>query len=39
MNFGPPWGDLTQQEKVLLYMLFDLTACIGEPPQSLLRTQ
>jgi len=22
-------GDLTQQEKVILYMLFDLTACIG----------
>jgi hypothetical protein len=25
-------GDLTAQEKVLLYMLFDLGACIGEPP-------
>jgi hypothetical protein len=25
-------GDLTSQEKVLLYMLFDLGACIGEPP-------
>ena len=26
-------GDLTDQEKVLLYMLFDLGACIGvEPP-------
>jgi hypothetical protein len=25
-------GDLTKQEKVLLYMLFDLGACIGEPP-------
>jgi hypothetical protein len=25
-------GDLTDQEKVLLYMLFDLGACVGEPP-------
>ena len=24
-------GDLTDQEKVLLYMIFDLAACIGEP--------
>ncbi|HET9955121.1 MAG TPA: hypothetical protein VFQ61_11490 [Polyangiaceae bacterium] len=28
-------GDLTKQEKVLLYMLFDLGACIGvEPPPT-----
>lgn len=26
-------GDLTDQEKVLLYMLFDLGACVGEPPE------
>lgn len=25
-------GTLTDQEKVLLYMLFDLGACVGEPP-------
>jgi hypothetical protein len=25
-------GDLTNQEKVLLYMLFDLGACIGDDP-------
>jgi hypothetical protein len=25
-------GNLTAQEKVLLYMLFDLSACVGEPP-------
>ena len=25
-------GDLTAQEKVLLYMLFDLGACVGEDP-------
>jgi hypothetical protein len=25
-------GDLTNQEKVLLYMLFDLGACVGEDP-------
>jgi hypothetical protein len=25
-------GVLTDQEKVLLYMLFDLGACVGEPP-------
>jgi hypothetical protein len=25
-------GDLTAQEKVLLYMLFDLGACVGSPP-------
>jgi hypothetical protein len=25
-------GDLSNQEKVLLYMLFDLGACVGEPP-------
>jgi hypothetical protein len=25
-------GDLTPQEKVLLYMLFDLGACVGDPP-------
>ena len=25
-------GDLTSQEKVLLYMLFDLGACVGEEP-------
>jgi hypothetical protein len=25
-------GDLTAQEKVLLYMLFDLGACVGAPP-------
>jgi hypothetical protein len=25
-------GDLTDQEKVLLYMLFDLGACVGENP-------
>lgn len=25
-------GDLTSQEKVLLYMLFDLGACVGEDP-------
>ncbi len=24
--------DLTPQEKVLLYMLFDLSACVGDPP-------
>jgi hypothetical protein len=26
-------GDLTDQEKVLLYMLFDLGACVGEDPE------
>lgn len=26
-------GDLTAQEKVLLYMLFDLGACVGPPPE------
>ncbi len=26
-------GDLTNQEKVLLYMLFDLGACVGEEPE------
>ncbi len=26
-------GDLTDQEKVLLYMLFDLGACVGDPPE------
>jgi hypothetical protein len=26
-------GDLTSQEKVLLYMLFDLGACVGETPE------
>jgi hypothetical protein len=25
-------GDLADQEKVLLYMLFDLGACVGAPP-------
>jgi hypothetical protein len=25
-------GDLTPQEKVLLWMLFDLGACVGDPP-------
>ncbi len=25
-------GDLTAQEKVLLWMLFDLGACVGDPP-------
>jgi hypothetical protein len=25
-------GDLTSQEKILLYMLFDLGACVGAPP-------
>ncbi len=25
-------GSLSDQEKVLLYMLFDLGACVGEPP-------
>jgi hypothetical protein len=25
-------GDLTKQEKVLLYMLFDLATCVGNPP-------
>lgn len=25
-------GSLTDQEKVLLYMIFDLGACVGEPP-------
>lgn len=25
-------GSLTDQEKVLLYMLFDLGACVGDPP-------
>lgn len=25
-------GDLSAQEKVLLYMLFDLGACVGDPP-------
>jgi len=25
-------GNLTDQEKVLLYMLFDLAACVGDPP-------
>jgi hypothetical protein len=27
-------GSLTDQEKVLLYMLFDLGACVGSPPTS-----
>ena len=27
-------GDLTDQEKVLLFMLFDLGACVGEVPPS-----
>jgi hypothetical protein len=27
-------GDLTDQEKVLLYMLFDLGACVGDEPVS-----
>ena len=27
-------GDLTQQEAVLLYMLFDLTACLGDPRKA-----
>jgi hypothetical protein len=26
-------GNLTNQEKVLLYMLFDLGACVGTPPE------
>lgn len=26
-------GDLTAQEKVLLFMLFDLGACVGDPPE------
>jgi hypothetical protein len=26
-------GDLTNQEKVLLYMLFDLGACVGDEPE------
>jgi hypothetical protein len=26
-------GDLTPQEKVLLFMLFDLGACVGDPPE------
>ncbi len=25
-------GDLTPQEKILLFMLFDLGACVGDPP-------
>lgn len=30
--FPDPCGDdLTEQEKVLLYALFDLNACIGDP--------
>jgi hypothetical protein len=26
-------GDLTAQEKVLLFMLFDLGSCVGDPPE------
>ncbi len=38
-NFGSEYfpqycsGNLTAQEKVLLYMLFDLGACVGEEPE------
>jgi hypothetical protein len=27
-------GDLISQEKVLLYMLFDVGACVGPPPAA-----
>jgi hypothetical protein len=32
-------GILTDQEKVLLYMLFDLGACVGDPPPPCMPTE